>query len=160
MIILMFRKSILILCFFVSLFLNYCSRSKDGSSNSISKDKFESITFIEYLRDHRPNLIDEFTIIPAVAIEIDEENVFELLINNQGLIIFDEKPVVKSLLKDAIRKTKIKSPNIIIKMGLIEEENVPTEYYLQVLNILKSSTISRISIGKAFPPPLPQNPIQ
>lgn len=80
------------------------------------------------------------------AKEISKKNIANLLINEAGKVMLDERETDIPMLKNIIKEKITQNPNLIISVKT--DENTKYRYYIQVLDQLKQANAKKISIAE------------
>ena len=86
-------------------------------------------------------------ILPAEGneMEVNKNNIVNILINDQGGVLFADKPIaVKDIKRKAIDKMKV---NEKIIFSVLTTKRTKYKYYIEVLDQLKQAGASKISIA-------------
>ena len=82
-------------------------------------------------------------------LEVNRKNIVNILMNESGKVLLDEKPIKVNAIKGMVEKKLSSNPNLIFSV----QTHPRTKYqdYLKVLDQLKEAKATKISI--ANPPP-------
>ena len=78
-------------------------------------------------------------------LEVNRKNIVNILVNESGKVLLDDKPIKVKLIKTSIEKKLSKNPNLIFSV----QTHPRTRYqdYLNVLDQLKEAKATKISIA-------------
>ncbi len=78
-------------------------------------------------------------------LEVNRKNIVNILVNESGKVLLDDKPIKVKLIKTSIEKKLSKNPNLIFSV----QTHPRTKYqdYLNVLDQLKEAKATKISIA-------------
>ena len=78
-------------------------------------------------------------------LEVNRKNIANILVNESGKVLLDDKPIKVKLIKTSIEKKLSKNPNLIFSV----QTHPRTKYqdYLNVLDQLKEAKATKISIA-------------
>lgn len=78
--------------------------------------------------------------------EVHKKNIANLLVNAQGEVLLDDKPVQINMIKDHIKKKIAENPLITISVKTDPETNY--NVFIKILDQLKQANASRISLAE------------
>lgn len=79
-------------------------------------------------------------------IEIQKKNICSVLINAQGKIAIDEKPVQINLINEIISQKLVENPKLIVSLKTAKETQY--EVYIKALDQVKMAGAKRISLAE------------
>ena len=86
-------------------------------------------------------------VLPAEGneLEVNKKNIVNILVNESGKVLIDDKPILIKNMSSSIEKLIAKNPNLIFSV----QTHPLTKYqiYIKVLDQLKSAKASKISIA-------------
>ena len=86
-------------------------------------------------------------VLPAEGneLEVNKKNIVNILVNESGKVLIDDKPVLIKTMSKSIEKLLSQNPNLIFSV----QTHPLTKYqiYIKVLDQLKSAKASKISIA-------------
>lgn len=79
-------------------------------------------------------------------IELNRKNIISLVINSDGAVLLDKKPIEIREIRNTIENRQNENPNIIISVKTVRDTKY--DVYIQVLDQLKKANAKKISIAE------------
>lgn len=79
-------------------------------------------------------------------IELNRKNIISLVINSDGAVLLDKKPIEIREIRNTIENRQNENPNIIISVKTVRDTKY--DVYIRVLDQLKKANAKKISIAE------------